>query len=78
VLGIGLIVAFFGSLDYATVFAAAPQAAGATLNLVGDRQWSVLTAICIGLFVGAMGKSAQVPCMCGCRTRWKARHRSRR
>ena len=61
VLGIGLIVAFFGSLDYATVFAAAPQAAGATLNLVGDRQWSVLTAICIGLFVGAMGKSAQVP-----------------
>src|SRR6476661_1118457 len=61
VLGIGLIVAFFGSLDYATVFAAAPQAAGATLNFVGDRQWSVLTAICIGLFVGAMGKSAQVP-----------------
>ena len=61
VLGIGLIVAFFGSLDYATVFASAPQAAGATLNLVGDRQWSVLTAICIGLFVGAMGKSAQVP-----------------
>jgi NADH-quinone oxidoreductase subunit L len=60
VLGIGLIVALFGSLDYATVFAAAPQAAGATLNLVGDR-WSVLTAICIGLFVGAMGKSAQVP-----------------
>src|SRR5690242_10974183 len=61
VLGIGLTVAFFGSLDYATVFAAAPQAAGATLNFVGDRQWSVLTAICIGLFVGAMGKSAQVP-----------------
>jgi NADH-quinone oxidoreductase subunit L len=61
VLGIGLIVAFFGSLDYATVFAAAPQAAGTTLNLVGDKQWSVLTAICIGLFVGAMGKSAQVP-----------------
>ena len=61
VLGIGLIVAYFGSLDYATVFAAAPQSAAATLNLVGDRQWSVLTAICIGLFVGAMGKSAQVP-----------------
>ena len=61
VLGIGLIVAYFGSLDYATVFAAAPQSAGAAINLVGDRQWSVLTAICIGLFVGAMGKSAQVP-----------------
>jgi len=61
VLGIGLIVAYFGSLDYATVFTAAPKAAGSTLNLLGDRQWSVLTAICIGLFVGAMGKSAQVP-----------------
>ena len=61
VLGIGLIVAFFGSLDYATVFAAAPQAAGATLNLTGSSQCSVVTAICIGLFVGAMGKSAQVP-----------------
>jgi NADH-quinone oxidoreductase subunit L len=61
VLGIGLIVAYFGSLDYATVFSAAPQSAAATINLLGDRQWSVLTAICVGLFVGAMGKSAQVP-----------------
>src|SRR5499427_1055609 len=60
-LGIGLIVAYFGSLDYATVFKAAPALAGTALNLVGDAQWSVLTAICIGLFVGAMGKSAQVP-----------------
>jgi NADH-quinone oxidoreductase subunit L len=61
VLGIGLIVAYFGSLDYATVFKAAPALGATTLNLVGDSQWSVLTAICIGLFVGAMGKSAQVP-----------------
>jgi NADH-quinone oxidoreductase subunit L len=61
VLGIGLIVAYFGSLDYATVFKAAPGVAGTTLNLLGNAQWSVLTAICIGLFVGAMGKSAQVP-----------------
>jgi NADH-quinone oxidoreductase subunit L len=61
VLGIGLIVAHFGSLDYATVFGAAPQLAGTTLNLLGDRQTSLMTAICIGLFVGAMGKSAQVP-----------------
>ena len=60
-LGIGLIVAYFGSLDYATVFNAAPAAAGTTINLVGGAQWSVLTVICIGLFVGAMGKSAQVP-----------------
>ena len=60
-LGIGLIVAYFGSLDYATVFKAAPGATGTTISLVGGAQWSVLTAICIGLFVGAMGKSAQVP-----------------
>ena len=60
-LGIGLIVAYFGSLDYATVFGAAPQLAGTTVNLFGDSGVLVLTAICIGLFVGAMGKSAQVP-----------------
>ena len=61
VLGIGLIVAYTGSLDYATVFAAAPGLSAVTLNLLGDAQWSLMTAICIGLFVGAMGKSAQVP-----------------
>jgi len=60
-LGIGLIVAYFGSLDYATVFKGAPALAGTTFNLIGQSQSSVLTAICIGLFVGAMGKSAQVP-----------------
>ncbi len=61
VLGIGLIVAYFGSLDYATVFAAAPAQATTTFHLLGQGQWSVMTAICIGLFIGAMGKSAQVP-----------------
>ncbi|HUH95402.1 MAG TPA: NADH-quinone oxidoreductase subunit L [Casimicrobiaceae bacterium] len=60
-LGIALIVAYFGSLDYATVFKAAPSVSATTLNLVGGGQWSVVSAICIGLFVGAMGKSAQVP-----------------
>src|SRR5437016_1836610 len=43
-IGIGLIVAYFGSLDYATVFKAAPAAAGTTLNLVGNSQWSLMTA----------------------------------
>ncbi|MEO8739374.1 MAG: NADH-quinone oxidoreductase subunit L [Casimicrobiaceae bacterium] len=61
VLGIGLIAAYFGSLDYATVFQAAPQLAATTISLVGNAQWLLLTVICIGLFVGAMGKSAQVP-----------------
>jgi NADH-quinone oxidoreductase subunit L len=61
VLGIGLIVAYTGSLDYATVFAAAPGLSEVGVNLVGDAQWLLVTVICIGLFVGAMGKSAQVP-----------------
>ena len=32
-----------------------------TINLWGAAQWSLLTVICICLFIGAMGKSAQVP-----------------
>src|ERR1022692_3142330 len=61
VLGIGLIVAFFGSLDYATVFGAAPSLADTVLDVGRGAPWSLMTAICIALFVGAMGKSAQVP-----------------
>lgn len=60
-LGIGLVLAAFGSLDYATVFNQAPQFASETINILGGAQWSLLTVICILLFVGAMGKSAQVP-----------------
>jgi NADH-quinone oxidoreductase subunit L len=60
-LGIGLILAHFGSLDYQTVFKAAPALANASIPLFGATEVSLLTAICIGLFVGAMGKSAQVP-----------------
>ncbi len=61
VLGIGLILAFFGTLDYAPVFAQAAGLAGTTINLWGTDQWSLLSVICICLFIGAMGKSAQVP-----------------
>jgi NADH-quinone oxidoreductase subunit L len=61
VLGIGLIAAFFGSLDYATVFGAAPQLATTMLDTGSGAPWPLMTAICIALFVGAMGKSAQVP-----------------
>src|SRR6266536_1920055 len=61
VLGIGLILALFGTLDYASVFGAAGGLAGTTINLWGAAPWSLLTVICICLFVGAMGKSAQVP-----------------
>jgi NADH-quinone oxidoreductase subunit L len=61
VLGIGLVYAYFGTLDYAPVFARASDFAGTTINLLGAAQWPLMAAICICLFVGAMGKSAQVP-----------------
>jgi NADH-quinone oxidoreductase subunit L len=61
ILGIGLVLAHFGSLDYATVFRKAPEFANATINLWGAADWSLMTVTCICLFIGAMGKSAQVP-----------------
>ena len=62
-LGIAGVMAYFGTLDYSTVFANAESfaATNTTLNVWGDTNWSALSMICIGLFVGAMGKSAQVP-----------------
>jgi len=60
-LGIGLVLAYFGSLDYATVFQKAPELANATITLWGNAEWSLMTVVCICLFIGAMGKSAQVP-----------------
>ncbi|NTV93955.1 MAG: NADH-quinone oxidoreductase subunit L [Thiobacillus sp.] len=60
-LGIGLVLAYFGSLDYATVFQAAPEMASHTISLIDGQTWSLLTVICILLFIGAMGKSAQFP-----------------
>jgi len=60
-LGIGLILAHFGTLDYGAVFNHAPALAGTTLNVLPGHGWQVLSVICICLFVGAMGKSAQFP-----------------
>ncbi len=60
-LGIAAVLMYFNSLDYADVFAAAPQLSGLTMEIVPGHPWSVLTVICILLFIGAMGKSAQVP-----------------
>ena len=78
-LGIGLVLAYFGgSLNYSDVFAAAPALASKTISLIPGTEWSLLSVTCILLFIGAMGKSAQFRCTCGRRTRWKARLRSRR
>src|SRR5687768_11556067 len=60
-LGIGLILAHFGTLDYAEVFARAPELGQTTVTLLGATPWSLMSVICICLFIGAMGKSAQVP-----------------
>jgi NADH-quinone oxidoreductase subunit L len=60
-LGIALILMYFGSLDYSTVFRAAPTLAGNTIEVVPGGAWSLMTVICLLLFVGAMGKSAQFP-----------------
>jgi len=61
VLGIGLILAYFGTLDYAPVFAKAESMSATTMVPWSGAQWSLMSAICICLFIGAMGKSAQVP-----------------
>ncbi len=60
-LGIAAIYMYFGSLDYAAVFAVAPQLVQQTITVLPGVDWSLLTVVCILLFVGAMGKSAQVP-----------------
>ena len=64
ILGIGLVLAHFGSLDYKTVFEHAPSLASSTITLYEGCEGgtvSLMSAICILLFIGAMGKSAQVP-----------------
>ena len=61
VLGIGAVLALFGSLDYATVFFAAPGKVNDTIIGPLGYEWHWMTLICLLLFVGAMGKSAQVP-----------------
>ncbi|GAB2507365.1 NADH-quinone oxidoreductase subunit L [Pseudoxanthomonas sangjuensis] len=60
-LGIAAVLLVFRTLDYGQVFASAPLIAGASVELVAGHPWQIATIICICLFIGAMGKSAQVP-----------------
>jgi NADH-quinone oxidoreductase subunit L len=60
-LGIALLFNYFGSLDYLTVFHAAPRFTQTFLSIFPGIHCSVLTLICFLLFIGAMGKSAQMP-----------------
>jgi NADH-quinone oxidoreductase subunit L len=61
ILGIAALAMYAGSLDYAAVFGRAEELGGLRMEILNGHSWSVLTVACIGLFVGAMGKSAQVP-----------------
>jgi NADH-quinone oxidoreductase subunit L len=61
VLGIAGIVYYTGSLDYSTVFGARDVIAADTMQIFPGVEWQAMTVVCICLFVGAMGKSAQVP-----------------
>ncbi|MDX1837798.1 NADH-quinone oxidoreductase subunit L [Legionella taurinensis] len=61
VLGIGLVLAYTGSLDYDVVFKSASSLNTQTIELYSGHPWSLVTVICILLYIGAMGKSAQVP-----------------
>jgi NADH-quinone oxidoreductase subunit L len=62
ILGIGLVLSHFGTLDYAAVFAKSSALAATTIPLFGaGSEVALMSAICILLFIGAMGKSAQVP-----------------
>ncbi|MBS0588350.1 MAG: NADH-quinone oxidoreductase subunit L [Proteobacteria bacterium] len=60
-LGIALVLMHFGTLDYASVFAQAPGIVDEKIELIPGMSWLVITLICILLFIGAMGKSAQFP-----------------
>jgi len=60
-LGIAAILLTFGTLDYAEVFAQAGGAIDQVISIPGGMEWNMLTFICVCLFIGAMGKSAQAP-----------------
>src|SRR5690606_2046509 len=60
-LGISGVLYWIGTLDYGTAFANADAIRGMTVDILPGHAWSIATVICICLFIGAMGKSAQVP-----------------
>jgi NADH-quinone oxidoreductase subunit L len=61
VLGIASVLHFTGSLDYATVFSHADKIVAGQVLVAGGIAWPAITFTCICLFIGAMGKSAQMP-----------------
>ena len=60
-LGIAGVLFATGSLDYSEVFSQAPEIATRTISIIPGMEWKLITLICVCLFIGAMGKSAQAP-----------------
>ena len=60
-LGIAALAMATGTLDYAATFSDADRLSHLSIEIIGGHPWSLLTFACICLFVGAMGKSAQMP-----------------
>lgn len=60
-IGIAIVVMYFNTLDYQEFFAGLEAHKETTLSFFPGVEWSVITAMCLFLFVGAMGKSAQMP-----------------
>ncbi len=60
-LGIAALATYTGTLNYSLTFEQADRLAGTSIEIFSGAHWSLLTFSCICLFVGAMGKSAQVP-----------------
>lgn len=61
IIGIAAVIGYFGSVDYATIFEMAPAFSNTTMTIMPGVECSVMTFICVFLFIGAMGKSAQLP-----------------
>ncbi len=61
VLGIAAVLRYTGSLDYVTVFAHVDRIVAAQVHITDTLAWPAITFTCICLFIGAMGKSAQMP-----------------
>ncbi|MBD3618456.1 MAG: NADH-quinone oxidoreductase subunit L [Chromatiales bacterium] len=60
-LGIAAVLMYMGSLDYYEVFEKAPGLVDETISILPGSEWALMSVIGILLFIGAMGKSAQVP-----------------
>lgn len=61
ILGIAVVVMYFNTLDYNDFFAGLEAHKATTISFFPGVEWSMITALCLLLFIGAMGKSAQMP-----------------